>query len=221
MDITARELLRAVTAGFASGFIVSIPVGPVNLTVINQALRRGFLHAFLVGLGAISAETSYAMLAFAGHATLPRGSQWLLVLRIVALVAVTAMGVHNLLLRQEKFEALSTAKAELTDQRWHHPRSFLLGFLLALSNVMLLVIWATFATVLDAHGWADMDVAPMRWTCLAGVVTGAATWFCLVAWIVSHAHRRIAPRTLTWLARGCGAVFIGIAGLLAYKLSGP
>ena len=50
-------LFESLVAGLVCGFVVAVPIGPVNLTVIKQALRRGFLPAFLVGLGAMSAET--------------------------------------------------------------------------------------------------------------------------------------------------------------------
>ena len=65
-----ETLLRPIIAGFVCGFVVSVPVGPVNLTVINQALRRGFGAAFLVGLGAIAAESLYATLMLWGHSSI-------------------------------------------------------------------------------------------------------------------------------------------------------
>ncbi len=65
--MSAVNLLQAWAAGLLCGFVVSLPVGPVNLTVINRALRKGFGPAFLVGVGAICAETLYAVLMLAGH----------------------------------------------------------------------------------------------------------------------------------------------------------
>ena len=41
-------------AGFFCGLIFSsIPVGPINLTILNEGAQRGFLWAMLIGLGAI------------------------------------------------------------------------------------------------------------------------------------------------------------------------
>ena len=45
--------------GFVAGLLLSMPVGPVNLTLINQSSRRGFLSGALVGLGASSMELIY------------------------------------------------------------------------------------------------------------------------------------------------------------------
>src|SRR5438552_504937 len=46
------DYLIAAFTGFASGFLVSIPVGPINISIVNEGARRGFGWAFLIGLGA-------------------------------------------------------------------------------------------------------------------------------------------------------------------------
>ena len=43
--------LVAVLTGFISGLFLSIPVGPVNLSIINEGARRGFQWAILISLG--------------------------------------------------------------------------------------------------------------------------------------------------------------------------
>jgi threonine/homoserine/homoserine lactone efflux protein len=216
-----RHLVVAWLAGLVTGFVVCLPIGPVNLTVINTALRKGFLSAFLVGCGAVCADLVYVSLALAGHATLPRDPRLLTVLRAVAVVVVAGLGIRNLLLKTEKFEAKSEAVAERVDERWHHPRSFLLGFLLPITNLGLLVLWATIVTALDSRDWVDMDVRASRWFCAVGVAVGASLWFLLISWLVSRAHKRITPQTLAWLARGCGIVFLIFAALLVVNLISP
>jgi len=216
-----RHLAVAWLVGLVTGFVVCLPIGPVNLTVINTALRKGFLSAFLVGCGAVCADLVYVSLALAGHATLPRDPRLLTVLRAVAVVVVAGLGVRNLLLKTEKFEARSEAVAERVDERWHHPRSFLLGFLLPITNLGLLVLWATVVTALDARDLVDMDKRASRWLCAIGVGMGASVWFLLIAWLVSRAHKRITPEALAWLARGCGVVFLIFAVLLVINLISP
>src|SRR6266567_4977545 len=55
--------------GFISGFLLSIPVGPVNLTIMNEGARRGFIWAALIGLGATAMEAIYCFIAFTGFAS--------------------------------------------------------------------------------------------------------------------------------------------------------
>src|SRR3954470_14505387 len=61
-------ILLAVLTGFLSGLLLSIPVGPVNLTIMNEGARRGFKWAGLIGLGATLMEVIYCAIAFRGFA---------------------------------------------------------------------------------------------------------------------------------------------------------
>ena len=196
--------------------MVSVPVGPVNLTIINQALRRGFGAAFLMGVGAIFAESLYASLMLWGHTSILDEPRVVLALRIVAVVVIAGLGVRYLLFKAERLDA-SEAAAQRLDERWHHPQSFFLGFALTITNFMLVVVWATIVTLLFAHEWVTRTRAS-RVLCVMGVLVGGSVWFFLVAFFVSRAHRRIKAGTLTLLVRGCGVVFLGFAALLAYKL---
>ena len=67
MENLPPEML-AVLTGFLSGLLSSIPVGPVNLTILNEGARRGLVWALLIGLGATFMEALYCGLAFTGFA---------------------------------------------------------------------------------------------------------------------------------------------------------
>src|SRR5215470_11887131 len=62
-------MLLAALTGFISGVLLSIPVGPINLTILNEGARRGFKWALLIGLGATVMEVIYCFIAFTGFAS--------------------------------------------------------------------------------------------------------------------------------------------------------
>src|SRR5438093_13424257 len=64
-----KDILLAALTGFISGLLLSIPVGPINLTIMNEGARRGFYWAFMIGLGATAMEVIYCFLAFTGFAS--------------------------------------------------------------------------------------------------------------------------------------------------------
>ena len=128
--------------------------------------------------------------------------------------------IRSLVAKPDQVEAQSAVAAERAEVRWHHPKTFLLGFVLTISNLMLVLLWATLAALLFAREW--VTPAPLsRMICLAGVFGGGVVWFFLLAFFVSRAHRRVKPRSLTLLVRGCGIVFLVFAALLAYRLVVP
>jgi threonine/homoserine/homoserine lactone efflux protein len=214
------DLMQALLAGLVVGFVVCIPIGPVNLTVIRYALRNGFLPAFLVGLGAASADTVYATILMAGHTALLEKPIVARLMQVVAVVVIAGIGIRSLLFREETVEARDEARAVQVDERWHHPRAFILGFILTISNLMLIVLWATLSAFLFAREWVSPELMS-RMMCSAGVLTGCSSWFLLLSFFVSLAHRRVKPRTLTFLVRSCGVVFLVFAALLAYRIVVP
>ena len=67
----------AFITGLCAGFLISIPVGPINLTIINEGARRGFRWALLIGLGSVLMESIDCALALTGFfaATAQQGSK--------------------------------------------------------------------------------------------------------------------------------------------------
>src|SRR6185436_17375012 len=50
--VALQPFIVSALTGFVSGLLLSIPVGPVNLTIINEGARRGLYWALLISLGA-------------------------------------------------------------------------------------------------------------------------------------------------------------------------
>ena len=214
------SLMTAFLGGAICGFVVSVPVGPVNLTVINKAIRNGFLSAFMAGAGAIVAESIYAALMLAGRSSLLNLPSVAFTLRVLAVVVIAVMGIRSIMAKTQKLEAHDAAVAERVYERWHHPKAFLLGFILTISNIVLVLLWAALATFLFAHEWVQPDL-PSRSICVLGVFCGGIFWFLLLAFFVSRAHRRVKPQTLTFFVRSCGVVFLVFAAWMAYRMFVP
>src|SRR5213593_14334 len=80
-----------------SGFLVSIPVGPINISIVNEGARRGFGWAFLIGLGATIMEVIYCAVAFAGFTQL-FDSRWIkATMELVSFLLMLFLGVKYLL----------------------------------------------------------------------------------------------------------------------------
>ena len=52
--------------GLMFGFIAAIPLGPVNVFVISQTIKRDFFHGFMAGLTAAVLDTIYCLIAVLG-----------------------------------------------------------------------------------------------------------------------------------------------------------
>src|ERR1051325_3759562 len=144
--------IPATVTGRVSGFLVSIPVGPINLTIINEGARRGFKWALLIGLGSVAMESIYcgiALTGFSAFLTLP------LVKSTMELVSFLFL----LFLSWKYFSAKTIPdhvhSADVIEQKLHPRSAFMVGFVRVLGNPSVLLLWVTLTATFLSPNWGD------------------------------------------------------------------
>jgi threonine/homoserine/homoserine lactone efflux protein len=197
----------AVVTGFLSGFLISIPVGPINLTIINEGARRGFRWGLMIGFGSVLMESIYCAIALAGFAAF-------LGLPVVKSVMELLSFLFLLFLSWKYFLAKSipshTHSADVIEQKLHPRSAFMIGFVRVLGNPSVLLLWVTLSATFLSHNWVD-DTLDDRVACVMGVAMGASLWFLLLAYVVSRGHGRISPRMLLRMEHVSGALLLAAA----------
>lgn len=202
------SLLLPWGAGFLAGYLACIPVGPVNVTIINEGARQGFRHAFFIGLGAVVMEAIYSTIAFAGFAQMFTSPLLRAAMELVSFVVVTVMGIRYLMTRE--MPATSHA-VEVVQQRLNPHTAFMTGFVRVLGNPATLLFWIAFAAACVSHEWVDRDWGS-KGAAVLGIAMGALSWFSKLGYAVSLGHRRFSPRVLLRTAHISGALLLA-AGL--------
>src|SRR5438270_1417107 len=138
------SILLAALTGFVSGMLLSIPVGPINLTIMNEGARRGFKWAALIGLGATVMEVIYCFIAFTGFASLFTGEYIKAAMELGSFVFMLVLGTKFLLAKEVKGAAMSLGPAadrieEKIGQRLHPRSAFMTGLVRVMANVGVLV----------------------------------------------------------------------------------
>lgn len=118
------------------GLSLAAPIGPINAAQLDKGIKGGFLHAWLVGLGATVADGIYMFLVFLGvyHLIeLPFVQSFLWLFGFFVLVYT---GIESL---------ASTGKIEknrhLRSSGESYLRSFSSGFFLSLFNPITILFW--------------------------------------------------------------------------------
>src|SRR5205809_394351 len=139
----AETILLAGLTGFLSGLLLSIPVGPVNLTIMNEGARRGFLWAFLIGMGATAMEVIYCFIAFTGFASFFSRGYVKAAMELFSFVFMLFLGVKFLLAKSVRSPIhLSDAADKIEEEievRLHPHSAFMIGFVRVMGNVGVLV----------------------------------------------------------------------------------
>jgi len=185
-------ILVAGFTGFISGFLLSIPVGPINLTILNEGARRGFKWAFLIGLGAVVMEVIYCAVAFTGFASFFSRGYIKAAMELFSFVFMLFLGVKFLLARSIPTSHPIEAQIE---QKFHPHSAFMTGFVRVMGNPGVLVFWIILAANFISREWVE----PNGWSkvsCITGVAAGTGLWFLGLSWAVSLGHQKFNERTL-------------------------
>lgn len=208
------HLLSALSGFICALVFASIPVGPINLTILNEGAQRGFRWAFFIGLGATVMDATYCAISFTGlsqffdHGIVKASMQvmsfvFLLFLGFKFLMAQT-LNLHTKLdIASEKIETR-------IEQKFHPHSAFATGFLRVAANLGVLVAWIVLSATLMSHDWVDDEFASKA-ACVGGVFAGTVAWFIFISFAVSRGHGRFSEKTLLRLQHFSGLCLIATA----------
>lgn len=213
MNHLPPALLAALT-GFLSGLVLSIPVGPINLTILNEGARRGFKWACLIGLGATTMETIYCFIAFTGLASFfTRG--WIkAALELFTFVFLLYLGIKFVGTKTVASPVHLGAMADRFEtrmgERFNPHSAFMTGLVRVMGNVGVLVFWVILAASFIAHDWVTPDW-PGKMACVAGVTLGTGLWFTGLSWAVSLGQGKFSEKTLLRMEHFSGITLLVLA----------
>jgi len=225
-------LLSALT-GFVSGFLLSVPVGPVNLTIINEGARRGFKWAVLIGLGASVMDVIYCTIAFTGFSSFFGSPIVKTSMEVFSFAFMLFLGVKFLsaktVIAPTQLGAAASRIEQRIDEKLHPHSAFMIGFARVLGNVGVLLFWIVAAAYFMSHEayftsyeWVE-DTIAAKAAFIAGVALGANLWFCALSYGVAHKRRQFSEQTLLRMERLSGICLLGIGlydgGHIAWQLA--
>ena len=208
-------ILLAALTGFVSGMLLSIPVGPINMTILNEGARRGFKWAALIGLGATVMEVIYCFIAFTGFASFFTRGYIKAAMELISFVFMLYLGIRFLLAKSVQSPAVNLGSAadkiEVRLQEQLQPHSaFTTGLVRVMGNVGVLVFWIILAANFISREWVTPDW-PGKLACVAGVALGTGLWFIGLAWLVSLGHGKFSEKTLLRMEHFSGVGLLVLA----------
>jgi len=193
-------LLTYFLIGATLGVITGIPIGPLNVAIIDAAYRHHLRRAIAVGLGGAVADMTYASL----------GILWLgQLLTAHTIVPPILYGVSGVVLI---IYGIMTVRAQPIDPgvagqdaaagKSYFWGGFGMGIALILLNPATLITWVVVvgSEMGDASQSEGMAAA-------LGIGCGSALWFTVVAHLANHGKKVLGKKTV-WITRIVGAALI-------------
>ena len=212
MDI--HPLLLAGVTGIFIGFALCVPVGPINLTIINEGARRGFKWALLIGLGSTLMEITYCGIAFTGFASILNDGYVKAGMELFSFAFLFFLGIKFLVARNIP---KTTTMEERIEEKLHPHSAFMIGFVRTMGNPGVLVFWIIAAANLISREWVP-PTWPGKSSCVAGVAVGALVWFLGLSWAVSLGHKKFSEKTLLKMEHFSGILLLLLALIHAVRI---
>jgi threonine/homoserine/homoserine lactone efflux protein len=205
-----HPIVRSALTGFFTALLLAIPVGPVNLTIINEGARRGFKWALLITLGATTMEVTYCFIAFTGLASFLLTGEFIrAAMEVFSFVFMLVLGVKFLMAKSVSLQlSATTDRIEAQLEQKLHPRSaYMTGFVRVLANPGVMVGWFVLAANFISRDWVTPEFSG-RMACVTGVGLGTILWFLVLAYSSSRGLRKFSETTLVKIEHWSGVVLI-------------
>ncbi len=209
------NILYILPRGLIIGILISAPMGPIGMLVIQRTLGKGRLPGLFTGFGAALSDLIYCLLTglCLSFITDFIDSHELLI-QLIGSVVLAIFGIY--LFRKNPTRALKSPDVKATNY-WS---DFVTGFLLTFSNPLILFfiigLFARFNFVLPEYQWFHHT------ECYLTIVSGAVIWWWSITAAVSRLGKRINVRSLKFINRIIALLLLGMAtagaGMAIYEV---
>lgn len=203
----------ALVLGFIIGFLMCIPVGPINVWVVNTLLKHNFRSAFSIALGGSTMDFVYFLIILTGLSLVTFSAQTTLVLKIVGVVFLFIFGLKDILTKNQIFELREEDKKKIP----HVSGFFLLGVLIYTSNPTLIATMSALAAVIKS--WHVFEFNFYNYFLLSlGLGIGSVCWFFFLLKMVQRYQNRIPKKFFIYFSRTSGVLIVFFSLIMAFKV---
>ena len=194
--------------GMLIGLMVSVPLGPMGVLIIQKTLQKGALAGFISGLGAAFADLFYATVAVFGLGFVVNLIQsHELLLQILGGIVLIIIGLSIYFrnpLKQIRMRKRVSKKGLVGD--------FATLFFLTVSNpVTIVVFMAVFA---GASVFGDAPSFKIELFVLAGILLGGSLWWYTLSTLINIFRKKFRLRVLITINRISGILITILGGLV-------
>jgi len=198
--------------GVAAGALTGVPIGPVNVAVIDAAYRHTLRRALSVAAGGALADGLYSALGILG--VTPVLNTYPSVPPILYLASgIVLLGYGFLTARSQPVapaapsaDEAAARESTTTMQRREMWSGFTVGLALIILNPAAIVTWVVIIGQFIPDTTLETGIA-----CALGVMAGSFGWFALVAYL-THKGKSVLGDKAAWIPR-----LVGIA-LMVYSV---
>lgn len=191
------------------GLSLAAPIGPVNAAQIDRGIRSGFLHAWLIGVGAMVADGVYMLVVYIGVVQFLEHSLVKTFLWLFGCFVLVYTGLETI---------LNASKVNHEQNRSSEPllKSFFSGFFMSISNPLTILFWLGIYGSVLAKTASSYEESELILYSLA-IFIGLLIWDITMAGIASNFRKYLTSRLLVTISLLSGVSLVGFGAYFGFQ----
>jgi threonine/homoserine/homoserine lactone efflux protein len=202
----------AFVVGFFIGFLMCIPIGPINVWVINTKIKKGSLNAMSIALGGSLMDFIYFFIIMSGLSFIEFNESTVQTLKTFGIIMIFALGIKELFSK-------NIDSSEFKKEKEIHKLvgAFFLGVVLYTSNPTLIFSMTALAAFIKSLSLYPTSIIN-HFFVAAGLAIGSAIWFLFLITFVKRFEEKIKDKYLTYFNKISGALMVCISIFMGKNL---
>jgi L-lysine exporter family protein LysE/ArgO len=190
--------------GFLLGLGAAVPIGPINILIMNQALKN-YKNSVAIGLGAMSADITYVLVIFFGLLTFVTDKFFMQSLGILGTVFLFVM---TYVIFKNRNSKLSIKEKSIKATKTY--KFYLSGFLLTMLNPYTIGFWLSVSSY-------SLNKNLNHIMTFVGLVSAILLWITLMPFFVHKSRHKISPKVAYYINLSSAVVLLCFGISLIYS----
>jgi len=192
---------------FIFGLTIALSIGPIAILILNQSINCGLKNGALCGLGAATADLTYALIAFTfGNVLFSLLESYKGIIPLISAVILILFGIWMIFTMMKKKDTNKAVKYSLTCR---YP--FVTTYGLTIANPLTIIVFASFAGIVSSENESNIFIHAII------IFIASLIIQLIIAFAGSHLARFFSnPKTLLYfnLISALGIIILGITKLI-------
>jgi len=199
--------LAIILKGILIGLMVSVPLGPMGVVIVQRTLNKGRTSGFVSGLGAATADTLFALIAVMGFGFIIQFIEnQRIYIEIIGSLFVIFIG--GKIFYSDPIAQIRRGRRKKNTLFADYITVFLMTFSNPLAIFIFIALFAAINLVTDSHRYFSSFLVVL------GVFGGAVLWWFTITSVVSHYRQRFRLKRIWWINKITGGIII-LLGIIA------
>ena len=203
----------ALAIGLVIGFLMCIPIGPINIWVINTFIRRGASQALSIALGGSIMDFIYFYVILSGISLFTISDNAIFLFKSAGIALIFILGVKELVSKAKEIEVKQSSQSPV-----RLASGFILGVIIYTSNPTLIITMTglgAFVKSLQLFELSQLNI----FLASIGLAIGSYVWFVLLVFVTAKYEFKIRDRYLSKFVKISGGLMVALSLFMTFKLA--